>query len=369
MCNGHSVDDGRVFHRSCVALGEAGYEVHLFAVGKRKETIRNKGVVIHSMTPARSRCERIMRRTTVAKEAANLEPDILHVHEPELLGSVISHSRSRPVIYDVHESYLDVLNEREWIPRWMRPFVIAAWGCRERQLVKRCSGIVVVTDRIAERYRNIHTYVEVISNYPECVDLRTFPRVARDGKTCVFAGGLRDDRGLDQVLTSISLLKARGIIVSLELAGPPDSDSYLKGLLEKADSLGIRSQVNYRGVLSKMQTMEFQYRGSIGLVPYLPVVNSMLSLPNKLLECMSLGLPVIYSDFPNYREIAGTAGAGLAVDPTCPEAIADAIEQLVRDPGMAARMGESGRRAVQTRFNWTIERKKLLRVYRQILGN
>jgi glycosyltransferase involved in cell wall biosynthesis len=326
-------------------------------------------VIIHSMTPARSRYQRLARRMSVAKDATNLEPDILHVHEPELLGSVISHARSRPVIYDVHESYLDVLKEREWIPRWMRPLVIAAWGGRERQLVRRCAGIIAVTGRIAQRYRSMDGLVEVVSNYPECQNFETLPKVVRDGRTCVFAGGLRPDRGLDQVMTSLSILKGRGVIVTLELAGPPDSDSYLKGLFTRAESLGIRSQMSYHGVLSKTQTVEFQYRGSIGLVPYLPVRNSMMGLPNKLLECMSLGLPVVYSDFPNYREIAETSGAGLAVDPTSPKAIADALERLVRDPGMAARMGEAGRQAVETKFNWAIERKKLLNLYRQILGN
>lgn len=114
--------------------------------------------------------------------------------------------------------------------------------------------------------------------------------------------------------------------------------------------------------------MLFQKKADIGLVTYQPLLYCINSLPNKLLECMSLGVPVVYSNFPNYRAIAEAAGAGIMVDPTVPEQIADAIEALIRNPDLARRMGEAGKRAVRERFNWSVERSKLLRLYRQILG-
>ena len=86
------------------------------------------------------------------------------------------------------------------------------------------------------------------------------------------------------------------------------------------------------------------------------------------MECMSLGLPVVCSDFPVYREVAGETGAGIMVDPTKPKQIADAIESLVRNPALARQMGEAGREAVRTRFNWQAESKKLLDLYHQLVG-
>jgi hypothetical protein len=125
VCNAHSVDDGRVFHRACVSSADAGYEVHLFAAGDGTEAYCHRGVTIHPLPKCHSRTERLVRRSRVAQMAADLEPDLFHVHEPELLGSVIRFAKSRPVIYDVHESYLDVLKERDWIPKWLKPFARA----------------------------------------------------------------------------------------------------------------------------------------------------------------------------------------------------------------------------------------------------
>jgi len=104
ICNAHSVDDGRVFHRTCVELVKAGYEVHLIAKGSATTSYRECGVNIHSLPRSRNQIVRLMRRSRVAQMAAALKPDLLHVHEPELLGPVIARAGSRPVVYDVHES-------------------------------------------------------------------------------------------------------------------------------------------------------------------------------------------------------------------------------------------------------------------------
>jgi glycosyltransferase involved in cell wall biosynthesis len=366
VCNGHPLDDGRVFHRACVSLAEAGYEVHLFAVGEGAEAYCNRGVMIHPLPKCLTRRERFARRSRVAQMAANLKPDLFHVHEPELLGSVIAYAHSRPVIYDVHESYLDVLMEPHWIPSRLRPIARFAWDKRERQLLRRCAGVVVVTERIAQRYYQLHNKVQVVSNFPDLSQIEALPSARRDSITCVFAGMLRPDRGLSQVLAALAILKERGLAIPLALAGPGPKE-YLCSLWGEADRLGIRELVDYHGVLSKEEAIAFQQRASIGLVPYLPVPNSMASMANKLLECMALGLPVVFSDFPNYREIAGVSGAGIAIDPTKPEQIANAIEHLIRNPSLARQMGEAGKRAVRERFNWNVERAKLFELYRDIL--
>ena len=114
--------------------------------------------------------------------------------------------------------------------------------------------------------------------------------------------------------------------------------------------------------------MALQSRSGIGLVTYLPLQYSITGLPNKLVECMALGLPVVCSDFPLYREVAGATGAGILVDPTKPGQIADAIESLVRNPALAHRMGEAGKAAVRSRFNWQMESEKLLDLYRELVG-
>jgi len=349
-------------------LGKAGYEVHLLAQGSGTKAYEEKGVIIHPLPEAEGRRQRYARTSRVAQLAADLRPDLFHVHEPDLLGPVIARAGSRPVIYDVHESYLDMLDETRWIPTWVKPFAKMAWDQWERRLVRRCAGVVTVTETIAKRYTSLNKNVCVVANFPDWQSMDELPPIQRDGTTCVMAGSLTPSRGLPVIFRALAFLKQRGLNIRLALAGGVLSDDYLVSLWDEAERLGVRQQVEYHGILSKEEALLFQKKADIGLVTYQPLQYCVNSLPNKLVECMSLRLPVVFSNFPNYREIAEKTGAGIMVDPTKPEQIADAIESLVRNPALARQMGEAGNRAVRERFNWNVERVKLLQLYHKILS-
>ena len=56
------------------------------------------------------------------------------------------------------------------------------------------------------------------------------------------------------------------------------------------------------------------------------------------------------------------------VDPENEDEIADAIRYLLDHPDEARQIGENGRRAVKEKFNWSVEEKKLLALYEDILN-
>jgi glycosyltransferase involved in cell wall biosynthesis len=82
---------------------------------------------------------------------------------------------------------------------------------------------------------------------------------------------------------------------------------------------------------------------------------------------MLVGLPVVASDFPLYKEVVESSRCGLLVDPTRPEEIARAMEHLIEHPQEAKQMGENGRRAVLEKFNWEKESQRLLQIYDTVL--
>jgi len=84
----------------------------------------------------------------------------------------------------------------------------------------------------------------------------------------------------------------------------------------------------------------------------------------KFFEYMWAGIPILCSNFPVWRSLMEKTGAGTVVDPDDNEAISRAIRWLQEHPEEAEAMGRRGREAVRTRYNWDMEARKLVEIYR-----
>jgi glycosyltransferase involved in cell wall biosynthesis len=128
------------------------------------------------------------------------------------------------------------------------------------------------------------------------------------------------------------------------------------------------SRVNYLGYLDRTGVQKALQRSVAGLVTLQPLRNYIEAMPIKLFEYMAAGLPVIASDFPLWKDIVIGNKCGICVNPTRPEEIAAAIEHLIRDRSAARRMGQNGRDAVETKYNWKVEEARLLKFYKGVIA-
>lgn len=74
--------------------------------------------------------------------------------------------------------------------------------------------------------------------------------------------------------------------------------------------------------------------------------------PMKVQEYMAAQVVPVVAESPANREVVTEGVTGLLFPNRDPAGMADAIEKLAREPGLAARMGRAGREDVQRRFSW-----------------
>jgi glycosyltransferase involved in cell wall biosynthesis len=98
----------------------------------------------------------------------------------------------------------------------------------------------------------------------------------------------------------------------------------------------------------------------------LPSLNE--NMPMALLEAMAAGLPCICSDVGGVSEILDDE-CGLLVRPGDAGSLRTAVEKLIADPDLAARLGAAARRRVQESF--TVQRcaREHVQLWRQLAGS
>ena len=359
----HPVHDIRIFHKECKTLLRAGYRVTLIAPYDREEEV--DGVRIRALPKPKSRVERMTQtQLQLYKEARMQDADIFHFHDLELLpAGLLLKLRGKRVIYDVHEDYSQALLSREWIPSWLRRRVAQVVTLGEWLGSKFFDGVVAATPHIARRFPPIKTVT--VQNFPFLNQSKrntAIPYHQRE-KIIAYVGVVSALRGAKEMVETMALLPRR-LNVRLKIAGifnPVGSEDEARRSpgWEWVDFLGWQRHEDAIAMLGNAR---------MGLVLFHPVPNHTEAQPNKLFEYMSVGIPVIASDFPLWRRVVEQTHCGLLVDPLNPKAIAEAIQWLLEHPAEAEEMGERGQKAVREQYNWDAEAHKLLKFYERITG-
>ncbi len=88
---------------------------------------------------------------------------------------------------------------------------------------------------------------------------------------------------------------------------------------------------------------------SVSALQPLPVTRG--QLPVRILEAMAMARPVVFSGEGVASRLISESGAGIAVRPADPRALADALSALAADPARRARLGAAGRATILERFD------------------
>jgi len=91
--------------------------------------------------------------------------------------------------------------------------------------------------------------------------------------------------------------------------------------------------------------------GEIGRLDLLIHAARLESFGLAILEAMAFGIPVVARDSGGPGEIVVPGETGLLADPDVPGALRAGVEELLRNPPRARRMGEKGRERARDRFS------------------
>jgi glycosyltransferase involved in cell wall biosynthesis len=271
---------------------------------------------------------------------------------PVVIAAGIKRKR---IIYEIFDTYEDLIT----LPRLLRDTLVAV----DKIFLRAAKAVIIVDESRIEEFAGIpNGNVVVIYNSPSDLssDLdASGPR--RNGIFNLFyAGTLNRNRPLDKVIRAVATMDG----VRLTVAGygevVKEIESWAARMPEKICFIG---KISYPEVLERTLAADLLfsfYNPDIPLVKY--------ASSNKLFEAMMCRKPILVGSGTSMAEIVAREKCGLVVDGTSVNKIRDAIVKLKEDRGLCRRLGENGRKAYEQRFSWEIMQKKLVDLYKGLVG-
>ena len=326
------------------ALERLSVDVRRFAVGRGAFPLPPNSV--HVRVPARV-AERWWRTVPwPALERLIGDTDLVHASGPPLTPRT-----ARPLVVTVHD--IAALRHPDLHPdRHVH---------QQRVLLgalARAAAIVTVSQATADDL--VHVGVESERLVVAPLGVTPLPPPPTDDESVeagylLTVGETSPRKGYSVLLGALARL---GGVRRLVIAGPPAGDE--ARLQSQAAALGIASRIRRVGPVGDA-ALAGLYSGALALC--FPSVSEGFGLP--VLEAMACGLPVLASDIPATRELAGDAAIYVGGDGE--RAWADAIEALASDSALRARLAEAGRQRAAL-FTWERTAKATLDAYRMALA-
>lgn len=188
-----------------------------------------------------------------------------------------------------------------------------------------------------------------------------------DARPLILAiGRLRPKKGFATLIRACALLRDRGLRAHCEIVGYGEESIHLHELVEQLD---LGGRVAFAGKMSHADLIE-RYRAATVFAAPCEVAadGDRDGIPNVLLEAMAVQLPVVTTPVSGIPEVICDGENGLLVAPAEEFALADALEKLIRDPLLCARLGAAARRTVVTDFGQERGLTALIALLRPLLA-
>jgi len=356
--------DNRV-HRSCRALSELGFEVHL--IGRQK---RNSP----AMPPRGYRTKRIklaFEKGPLFYMALNVRLFIcllfdryhfIYANDLDTLPAafLVSKIKRKPLLYDSHELFTEVPELVD------RPLIQKFWKSIEKRILPQLKEMITVNESIAKIFKaqyKINT--SVVRNVPQKLEsLNALSRIelgleAHQKMLIIQGSGLNVQRGIEEAVLAMAQIDN----AILYLIGDGDVIPEVKKLVEQH---ALQNKVRFVPRLPYHELMRYTAAADLGLALDKPLsLNYELALPNKVFDYIQAGTPILTSPLIEIQNIIEQYDCGEILELVNPACIAKSVMELINNPVRLAQLKKNCLVAAQQE-HWEKDQEILAQVVRRV---
>lgn len=240
-------------------------------------------------------------------------------------------------------------------PRFLREAdaVIVVSECTKRDALRLYH---VPEEKIRVIYEGVHPRFAPVRDRVEIARVRAAYHLPDD--YILYVGTIEPRKNLMRLLEAFRALKQEGYPQRLVLVGA--LGWLYEPVLDSLAALGLEDDVIRPGYITD-HDLPALYSGAAMFV--FPSLYEGFGLPP--LEAMASGVPTIVSDASSLPEVVGDAA--LKVPPTDTAALKEAMERVLTDSELAARLAAAGPERARL-FTWDKAAAQTIALYREVLG-
>ena len=275
--------------------------------------------------------------------------------------------RRKKRVFDAHEYFTEVPEVVH------RSIVKHFWGLVARICLPFYRHAYTVGPALAEIFEAKYGLkFEVVRNVPAILKAAdTFPAPSHVVKGVqlpskwgsrgglLYQGALNEGRGIETLLEAMQYLENAQLV----LAGEGDLSVQLR---QKARDLGLQDRVVFLGYVKPedLKQLTAQAWLSLNLLENRGL-SYFYSLANKFFDSVQACVPVLTMDFPEYHALNAQYEVAVLLEELSPESVAQAINSLLEDQEKYKKLQQNCRLA-REEWNWELEQKTLLNLWRQV---
>lgn len=267
---------------------------------------------------------------------------------------LVSKLRNKKRVYDAHELFCE-------LPEIIaRPRIYKAWKRLERWCLPHFRHGYTVSDSISAEYNRMYGHHYATIRNISLLEERD-PKTNPMGQAYIlYQGALNEGRGIEYLLPAMQYVS-----LPLVICGEGNFSAKARQIVRE---LQLEKKVWFQGMIEPQDLYPYTFHATVGLnLGDGAGLNNYLSLNNKLFDYMHAFLPQVAMDFPEFRKINEQFEVALLIPALRVQAIAEAINTLLENKELHARLKMNCDRARMV-LNWQQESRKLVEFYNRLLN-
>src|SRR5659263_698790 len=234
----------------------------------------------------------------------------------------------------------------------------------ERPIMRSATTLIALTEAEVRSYRalGVQTPCRVIPNGVDIVDPpQSFERAdcsfpfSPEETVILFMARLHPTKGADRLIRAFLMLHNAFPKATLVMAGP-DEWGMVETFRQEIMKAGIGNRVLFPGMVTGEAKQELLTRADLFCLP-----SDAEGFSMAVLEALANSTAVLLSPGCHFPEVE-KAGAGCVVQPE-PEALCNAMADLLDNPEKLKEMGKKGRDFVSRHYSWDTITDQLMEAY------